>query len=135
MIERIPLDELEISADWKVRDLATVDDCDEARLVLTRGIASIEAQLEAFDRETESGAEVSDADAEWRRKAQSAKKVKCALQQIVQNRRGDISRREKQIAAASRDGHILSLIRVKFPDAFAAAVAEYRTSAGAEVPE
>lgn len=126
MVLRIPYDEIEVTEGWRVVDLATLEDCDAAMLHLARDVASIEAQLEEFGRDSDLGAEVSDDDADWQRKARAALRIKREIRQLVQNRRGDIGKAAKRTAAEAHDRRLLTLLQAMAPDVFAAAVAQLR---------
>ena len=124
MTSRIPYNELRISTDpdWFVTDLATVEDCDEALVHLTRDIAHIDSQI--IDEAAEEAATGVATDLDWLAKAKSARAVKVVIRGVVQRRQGELGRAVKRSFQDSRDRKLLGLLKANAPDAFAAAVSQ-----------
>lgn len=122
MSHRIPYEELRIADDWKVIDLLTVEDCEAATIQLTRDIANIDAQI--TDEEAAAAVSGVAIDNEWLSSAKSARAVKTALKSIVQRRQGEITRTARAAARETQDRKLIGILKVKAPDAFAAAVVE-----------
>lgn len=122
MSNRIPYEELRIADDWKVVDLQTVEDCEAATIQLTRDIANIDAQI--VDEEATAAVSGVATDTDWLSSARGARTVKMALKSIVQRKQGDISRAARAAVRETQDKKLIGILKLKVPDAFAAAVSE-----------
>jgi hypothetical protein len=89
--KRLHVDDLIIDNDWRVGQVATVDDCDRAMVSLKMGMDSIKSQLET-DK---------DRDDAWYRRARSALTLKQAAYMALQNKRRDLSKEQR--AASNRE--------------------------------
>lgn len=126
MVQRLPYAEIEIATGWRLADITTTEEADEAMLHLTREIASIEAQLAEFESNPDHKGVWSEWEdpGEWHRSARSAARIKREIYTMVQKKRVEIIAARKRDFAESYDRRLLGVLKLRAPDAFAAAIAE-----------
>lgn len=117
MIEQpdIEVPVVEIVRGWTVDEIETLDDCDDAFAVLTGAICSIESQIEEAQ---EAGKDRG----EWFRRLKTALRWKKAALQIVQTKKGRITRAARAEAQKAEDRRLLSILSARYPAEFDAAL-------------
>lgn len=117
MIEQpdIEVPVVEIVKGWTVDEIETLDDCDDAFAVLTGAICNIESQIEEAQ-------ETGQDRGEWFRRLKMALRWKKAAIQIVQTKKGRITRAARAEAQNVRDRRLLSILSTRYPAEFDAAL-------------
>lgn len=106
---------VEIARGWTVDEIETLDDCDDAFAVLTGAICSIESQIEEAQ-------ETGQDRGEWFRRLKSALRWKKAALQIVQTKKGRITRAAKAEANKEENRRLLDILKARHPAEFEAAL-------------
>jgi hypothetical protein len=106
---------IEITKDWTVDDIQTLDDCDDAHAYLTGAVCSIEDKIEAA---IELG---TDAGIGFRRLKRALRWKKAALN-VVQTKRGKITRALKKVETKEHEKRIINRMRDMFPKEFASII-------------
>jgi len=109
-LDDIEIPEIEIDVGWLARDVATLEDCDDAFAVLTGAAAAIEAQLEA-----EAAKPVTEERAAWTGRAKAALRYKRAALQIVSTRRSAIAKEVGRQHREAEQESLLAFIRAAVP--------------------
>jgi len=113
--EDIEIPIIEISAGWTVDEIKTLDDCDDAFAYLTGAVCAIENKIDAAE---ETGGNSGFA----YRKLKRALRWKKAALQVVQTKRGRITREAKQLEQSSQERRLLNILRERFPAEFEVAL-------------
>lgn len=104
---------IEITKDWTVDDIQTLDDCDDAHAYLTGAVCSIEDKIDAaIELGTDLGVGF--------RKLKRALRWKKAALNVVQTKRGKITRALKKAENLKHDERLINRMRDMFPKEFAA---------------
>ena len=111
--------EIFVAPEIRVTDLQSLAECGDARTTLMVDISRIEMQLSEAKSE---GAQGRFADGDWFRRANAALKMKKWALQLVQQRRGDISRASNRSYQDGRDKRLIEMFKAMFPDEFDRAV-------------
>lgn len=104
---------IQIADGWTVDDIQSLDDCDDAFAYLTGAICAIEDKIDAA---TEEG---NDTGKPFRALKRALRWKKAAMQ-VVQTKRGKITRVEKKSEHLKQEQSIQNLMRRMFPVEFAA---------------
>lgn len=103
---------IEITKDWTVDDIQTLDDCDDAHAYLTGAVCSIEDKIDAaIELGTDLGIGF--------RKLKRALRWKKAALNVVQTKRGKITRALKKAEKLKHDERLINRMRDMFPKEFA----------------
>lgn len=78
-------DQIIIEDGYSLGDVKTIEDCDEARVILTDIVANMECQLDQYPEGPES-------DPSWRARAKKALRWKKLAMQFVMERRAELMR-------------------------------------------
>src|SRR3972149_11995337 len=113
--EDIEIPIIEISAGWTVDEIKTLDDCDDAFAYLTGAVCAIENKIDVAE---ETGGNSGFA----YRKLKRALRWKKAALQVVQTKRGRITREAKQLEQSSQERRLLNILRERFPAEFEVAL-------------
>lgn len=106
--DEIEVPVISITQGWDVDDIETEDDCDDAFAVLTALVVSIEARMDDLAM---AGNELS---VDYKR-AKSALRWKKAALSVVNTKRGEIRRQEKEAHDASQAEKIIAYFRAMHP--------------------
>lgn len=117
--DEIEVPVISITDGWDVDDIQTEDDCDDAFAVLTAMVVSIEARMDDLAM---LGNELS---VDYKR-AKSALRWKKAALSVVNTKRGQIRRREKDAADASQTQKVIDYFRAVHPEELKAAMNHVR---------
>ena len=93
-----------ISEGWYADELETIDDCEDAFAYLMSAVAEIEYQLEIVGR-----------DRARENRLRRVLKYRRAALQIVNNRRGRITKKEKDAQQKAADRVLLDVLRENIP--------------------
>lgn len=129
MSDRMPTEALRIAEDWTVGDIQSVNDCDEALILLTRDIQNIDIQIAEHDDAVAAGAAI---ESEWLARARGARAVKNAIRGILQRKQAEFSRADKSIARETWRGRLIDNFRLQFPEQYAVVLRQQRNAGGAE---
>lgn len=111
MKDYIDVPVLEIKDGWTVDDLNTLEDCEDAFIVLTALIVAIEARIDDLD--AGNGIQKDEL-----KRAKGALKFKKAALQIVSLKRGRITRQEKERKQLSWDRRVVDYFSAMHPKEF-----------------
>ncbi len=108
--DEIEIPDIEIEPGWLARDVATIEDCDDAFAILTAACAGIEMQidLEAFKPLAEQRGE-------WAARAKAALRFKRAALNIVQFRRTAINDQIKANRSRDYNSQLLAFVKEATP--------------------
>ena len=106
----VEIPDIEISDDWPVSEVKTIQDCDDAFCYLMSAVAQIEYQIE-----TEELRHPAEREGEWLASARCALKYKKAALQMVGYIRGRIEKKAKQEAQLQADRILLDHIKKQVP--------------------
>lgn len=109
-LEDIEIPDIEITEGWVAREIATLDECDDAFAYLSAVCASIDFQMDMENLKPEP-----QRDGAWLARARCALRYKKAALAIVQTRRNQIGRQERQAFQNQRDRVLLEHIKATLP--------------------
>jgi hypothetical protein len=121
IVDETTIPVLMIGDDWSIDEIETLQDCDDAFLVLTERVA----QLETDAHKAHSYFIDTCKRAPWHDRAIAGLKMTKATLAILQNKRANIARREKQLAQDTRDRKLLDHIKATETEAFKRALSSF----------
>ena len=106
----IEIPDIEIMPGWLARDVATVEDCDDAFALLTAACAAIEMQIDV-----EGFKPLQMQRGDWVARAKAALRFKKGALSIVQTRRSAINEKSRQERAETEDRRLLAFVKGALP--------------------
>lgn len=126
MSKNITIPVIEIDKGWTVDEVLTIEDCTDAHALLISIIARIELQIDEMKEYGETGSH-------QYRKAKAALKFKKAALNIVNSRRGEINRADREAALARFEEFFEKYVHTNHPEILKDARAAFRATALAHV--
>lgn len=105
---------------WTVSQLTTVQECDDARNIVTNAMACIEDQILRAKQDAVVNRKYADPD--WYARIQFALRKQKQVMVMIQNRRGYLSKTERHVQSITNDRKLLDAIKEMNPRVFYEAV-------------